>query len=190
VSARDKIDKTRKGLSKSSSGTVTYSANHRLKIELDVEMLCQICGDDVPGGGHSWTPRRLEWVFKERTGRPGSWNHYEVGIIAFLKLFPKTFELFKGNEFVRLRRPGKGHVLDHVEDVMTKLAQASVAKSLGPKALPADHVGVALPELSKHRIKATYVPYDPGFYGDAGGAPQEADADGDQYSNRTINSTR
>jgi hypothetical protein len=182
VSARDKIEKTRKGLVRTSSGTVTYSATHRLKVELDVEMLAQICGDDVPGGGHSWTPKRLEWVFKERTGRPGSWKHYDIGMTNFLCLFPKTFELFAGNTFVRLRRgKGRGHVLDHVEDVMAHLGQVA---ALGPGALSKSQSDSILPELGAHRMKAAYVPYEPGSTMSAQ-QPPAADTDNDNRSTGT-----
>lgn len=144
VSARDIVQKTRKGLAKSSSGTVTYSNSHKMKVELDAEELAKICGDDVPGGERYWTPRRLEWVFKERTGRAGCWNDYEIGIMAFLCLFPKTFEVFANGRFVKLKCKGRGHCLDNVEDAMVRLARARVVGCIEPWAVTNGGSTVAL----------------------------------------------
>lgn len=125
VSARDKVEQTKKGLLRSSSGSVTYSHTHKLKAQLDVEALADILADPPPGGGHYWTPRRLEFIFKERTGRPGSWVHYDVGIKAFLVLFPRTFEVFgPKQDYIRLVRKVRSPVLDNAEDAMVRLAQA------------------------------------------------------------------
>lgn len=125
VSARDKLCKTKMGLQRSSSGTVTYSHTHLTKVQLDVEVLGQICGEGIPGGGHAWTPAKMERIFRERTGRPGSWAHYEVPFKKFLELFPKTFELFGPEQcFVRLRKKGRNLVLDVTEDAIVRLARA------------------------------------------------------------------
>lgn len=123
VPSRDTLTKTKKGMLRSSSGTVTYSAVHACKVELDAQILAQICGDGVPGGGHAWTPSRLSVEFQTRTGRSGVWVHYEIGITSFLLVFPKTFDLFgPGRQYVRLHRPSRLTVLDKTEDAMVRLA--------------------------------------------------------------------
>lgn len=125
VPARDVVLKTKKGLLRSASGTITYSSTHRTKAELDVEFLAQVLLGGPPGGGHHWTLPKLETQFFERTGRPGVWQHYEIGFPAFLELFPKTFEMFGGEkQFVRLCRYGSSTVLDDVEDAMLRLAKS------------------------------------------------------------------
>mmetsp|Transcript_7309 Transcript_7309/g.16591 ORF Transcript_7309/g.16591 Transcript_7309/m.16591 type:complete len:284 (+) Transcript_7309:1-852(+) len=164
VTAYDTVQKTKKGLMRSSSGSVTYSHTHKLKAEIDVDMLVQILGDGVPGGGHMWTPRRLEWIFKERTGRPGTWVHYEVGIKAFLGLFPKTFEMMGPNhDYVQLKRNVKAP-MDNVEDAIVRLAKGRESGFIQPftsvdgiKAV--DHQQPALPAINKtHRFKAIFTP--------------------------------
>lgn len=125
VEANDVHIKTKKGLLRDSSGFVTYSDTHRRKVEIDVIFLANILGGGIPGGGHAWTPAKLERIFKERTGRGGTWHHYEVPIKHFLSLFPKTFEQFGPNmQFVRLRHMLRPQLMDHVEDAMARLACA------------------------------------------------------------------
>lgn len=125
VDARDQHVKTKKGLLRSSSGSVTYSETHRRKAEIDVMFLAQIVNGGIPGGGHAWTPKKLQVVFKERTGRHGVWMDYEVPLKHFLSLFPKTFEQFGSDmEFVRLRQTLRPQLLDKTEDAMTRLACA------------------------------------------------------------------
>jgi len=167
VPANDTLRKTRKGLARSSGGTVTYSATHRLKVELDVQEIAQILGGDVPGGGIAWTPRRLEWIFKERTGRPGCWVHYDLGIKGFLGLFPKSFEFFADGRYVQLRRRLGTTVLDDIEGSMVRLARSrhdGVLEHVVGVATDAK-VDVArtmsLPQLRTHRFKSVYVPHEP-----------------------------
>jgi len=125
VEARDQHVKTRKGLIRVSSGHVTYSESHRAKAEIDVMMLAQIVNGGVPGGGHAWTPQKLQIVFKERTGRHGTWKNYEVPLKHFLSLFPKTFEQFGPDmRFVRLRHTLRPALMDSTEDAMARLACA------------------------------------------------------------------
>jgi len=125
VEANDKHIRTKKGLLRESSGFVTYSETHRLKAEIDVIFLAQVLGGGIPGGGHAWTPRKLERIFKERTGRDGTWCHYEVPIKHFLTLFPKTFEQFGADlQFVRLRHMLKPSLMDNTESAMARLALA------------------------------------------------------------------
>lgn len=125
VEANDKHVKTKKGLIRTSSGFVTYSETHRRKVELDVVFLAQVLNGGIPGGGHAWQPRKLERVFKERCGRDGTWNHYEIPLKHFLTLFPKTFEQFGPDlQFVRLRHMLKPQLMDNTEDAMSRLALA------------------------------------------------------------------
>mmetsp|Transcript_11042 Transcript_11042/g.26096 ORF Transcript_11042/g.26096 Transcript_11042/m.26096 type:complete len:283 (+) Transcript_11042:2-850(+) len=161
VSARDSLQKTKTGLLRSSSGTVTYSHRHKLKLELDVEVLAKILGDGVPGGGYMWTLIKLERIFKERTGRPGCWADYDVGLKALLALCPKTFELFgPSGEFVQLRRKVPT-VLDDMEEALIRLARARETGILEPYvvadgASPDKANGLILPELVTNRFKAVY----------------------------------
>lgn len=125
VDSCDIHKKTKKGLLRESSGTVTYSDTHRRRVELDVIELARILDGGIPGGGHAWTPKKLERVFRERTGRPGVWAHYEISLKHFLQLFPKTIEQFgPDHQFVRVRHHGTTSVLDVSEDAMRRLACA------------------------------------------------------------------
>jgi len=125
VEANDKHIKTKKGLLRDSSGFVTYSETHRRKAEIDVKFLAEIVNGGIPGGGHAWTPKKLERIFKERTGRQGTWVNYEVSLKQFLKLFPKTFEQFGPDlQFVRLRHMLRPALMDSTESAMTRLACA------------------------------------------------------------------
>jgi hypothetical protein len=125
VEANDTHIKTKKGLIRDSSGFVTYSETHRRKAEIDIMFIAQILNGGVPGGGHAWTPKKVERVFKERTGRSGTWSHYEVSLKYFISLFPKTFEQFGPDmQFVRLKNTLKPQLLDSTEDAMTRLARA------------------------------------------------------------------
>jgi len=125
VESRDQHIRTKKGLLRESSGCVTYSETHRRKAEIDVMFLAQIVNGGIPGGGHAWTPKKLQHVFAERTGRLGVWKNYEVPLKHFLSLFPKTFEQFGTDmEFVRLRHSLRPQVMDRTEDAMARLACA------------------------------------------------------------------
>jgi len=169
VSARDQLQKTTHGLLRSSSGTLTYSSTHRLKAELDVAELAHILAGNVPGGGHAWTPKRLEWIFKERTGRQGCWKHYEVPFEAFLAAFPRTFESFGPvDKFVRLRHGSS--VQDNCEDAMVRLARArthgcveSKTQTLGMRnSLSESSMSKSLlfaNKLKNHRLKVAYSSY-------------------------------
>mmetsp|Transcript_65565 Transcript_65565/g.152312 ORF Transcript_65565/g.152312 Transcript_65565/m.152312 type:complete len:282 (-) Transcript_65565:110-955(-) len=161
VSARDVLHKTKDGIARSSSGSVTYSHVHKLKLELDIEMVARILADGVPGGGHMWTTRRLEWIFKERTGRPGCWADYNVGITAVLALFPRTFELFgPQREFVVLKHKAMT-VIDDTEGAMVRLARARDSGRLEPIVVaeeeqPNTSRCLSLPELKTNRFKTMY----------------------------------
>jgi len=165
VSARDKVDKTGKGVHRSSTGTVTYSATHRMKVELDVEVLGGILKEGVPGGGPCWTPKKLERIFRERTGRQGTWAHYEVPFVQFLQLFPKTFQLLgHSNEYIRLRHKNMHGILDHGEEVIIRLAKARelgyVERGCQVKNSYRCESDVVLPDLQRNRVKSMYTPYD------------------------------
>jgi hypothetical protein len=120
-----------------------------MKVELDVGDLVQIVNGGIPGGGHAWTPKKLERIFRERTGRPGVWAHYEMPFKQFLQLFPKTFEQF-GNEhqFLRLRHVGKrALVLDVSEDAMCRLGCARERGFIQPHPLVPGTIDVHNEEL-------------------------------------------
>merc|ERR1719265_640974 len=125
VEAKDQHVKTRKGLVRKSSGFVTYSENHRRKAEIDTKFLAEIVNGGVPGGAHNWTPKKLEVIFRERTGRNGIWRDYEVPIKQYLSLFPKTFQQFGPDmQFVRLKHILRPGLFDSTEDAMSRLACA------------------------------------------------------------------
>ncbi|CAE8587153.1 unnamed protein product [Polarella glacialis] len=166
IEARDTLGKTQKGLLRSSSGTVTYSSSHRLKVELDVEILAQILGEGIPGGAHAWTPSKLQQFFFMRTGRRGSWEHYRVGIVPFMMLFPKTFDLLGPNsENVRLVRKVGTVVLDNIEDALVRLSRSRETDAIEHH-LPEDGMREArnisevrvLPEVRSNRLKVGYYP--------------------------------
>eukprot|EP00933_Yihiella_yeosuensis_P005975 TRINITY_DN110597_c0_g1_i1.p1 TRINITY_DN110597_c0_g1~~TRINITY_DN110597_c0_g1_i1.p1 ORF type:complete len:299 (-),score=32.03 TRINITY_DN110597_c0_g1_i1:23-919(-) len=163
ISAKDTVQKTKKGLMRTSSGSVTYSNQHRLKVELDVLDLAQFLKEGVPGGAHEWTCAKLERFFRERTGRIGSWAHYDVGFIPFCLLFPKTFELFgPGNGNIRLTRKVSSTVIDNIEDVLVRLARGRETGTIDKYLSDfqdKDQVSVKaqlLPALQKNRFKASY----------------------------------
>lgn len=153
IAANDVLQKTKRGLLRSSSGSVTYSASHRLKAELDVKVLAEFLGDSPPGRSVFWTPQRLEMLFKERTGRVGVWNHYEIGIAAFLALFPKTFELFGGSQYVQLRQKILTVVLDNIEEAMVNLAKASKDSA---SVTMRNGMPLIVPDMGPHRMKVAY----------------------------------
>lgn len=174
LSARDKLTKTKHGLVRTSSGTVTFSNTHREKAELDVQLLADIISEGVPGGGHNWTPKKLEHVFQMRSGRPGVWAHYEVPFVAFLHLFPRTFEMFGNNGYVRdrARRTRGTKILDNMEDAVARLARARESGAVEKFAQPdggKSHKSedLALPELKQHRFKAAFRSFEV-KHGDAG----------------------
>lgn len=170
VSARDQVFKCSKnGQARTSSGYVTYSATHRDRAEIDVEMLACLVKEGVPRGAHHWTPKVLERIFRERTGRSGTWAHYGVPFKEFLRLFPRTFEMFGPQDaFVRSKNPGMQKILDKVEDAMVLLAKArdegfvdhhnhadKAAATIGGQGKQ----NVALPALHQHRVKAVFKPF-------------------------------
>jgi len=165
IPTNDQLVKTRKGMQRSSSGTVTYSHTHLTKVQLDVTVLGQILNEGIPGGGHTWTPPKLERVFRERTGRPGCWAHYEVPFKQFLALFPKTFLQFGPDQcFIKLQVRGRPLILDGIEDAIVRLARA---RELGfvEQHPPVEGTtgfhreATVLPELTKHRFKVAYAPH-------------------------------
>lgn len=180
VSARDMVQRTQHGLIRTSSGYATYSQTHRQKAEIEVGELAQILASSDTT---MWTPKKLETVFKERYGRPGIWAHYDLGIRAFLSCWSKTFELYgKDGEFVKLRRARNAVVLDHPEEVMTRLARArsdgilrrepspdvSQRQSRSPELVPGGKTKVtyqplSLPSLKTNRLKMSFQPYDAPF---------------------------
>jgi len=136
VQAGDMLTKTKNGLLRASSGTVTYSETHKKKLELDMQELTRILAHEgVPGGGHAWTPKKLERIFKERTGRPGVWGHYELEFLQFLKCFPRTYDIFKQGEYIRLQRQRKTVMMDSGEDAMVRLARAREFGHVQPHAV-------------------------------------------------------
>eukprot|EP00929_Paragymnodinium_shiwhaense_P025423 TRINITY_DN15380_c0_g1_i1.p1 TRINITY_DN15380_c0_g1~~TRINITY_DN15380_c0_g1_i1.p1 ORF type:complete len:332 (+),score=62.22 TRINITY_DN15380_c0_g1_i1:119-1114(+) len=165
VPARDSVQRTRTGLLRSSTGLVTYSDTHRKKVELDVQELARILANEgQPEGGHFWTARKLERVFRYRTGRCGSWGHYEVPFVEFLTLFPRTFAIFNNGENVRLRSDRKSTVVDVSEDALIRLARARHTGHVEQwvKVMGSQHKTAEpniLPELQHHRMKCVYKPY-------------------------------
>jgi len=168
VSARDSLFKTRNGHLRSSTGVVTYSDTQRKKLELDVQELTRILANEGhPQGGHFWTPKKLERVFKYRSGRPGVWGHYDVPFGDFLKMFPRTFDIFNHGENVRLQGTRKAVVVDIGEDAVVRLARARTHGHVeghvevdgcnhGKGGLTFKEPPKILPDLHKHRMKAVF----------------------------------
>lgn len=176
--SRDHLAKTKKGMLRTSSGSVTYSSTHATKVALDAQVLTQICGDGVPGGGHAWTPSRLAVEFQARTGRSGVWSHYDIGITNFLLVFPKTFDVFgPERQFVRLHRSTCLTLMDNVEDAMVRLAMCRQdgqihynisdkfyqdpndkwAQRLGDFNFAEASPKAIRSELKRHRLKTAYI---------------------------------
>jgi len=181
ISARDQLMKTKDGILRTSSGSVVYSDTHRKKVELDVRELARILAHEgIPGGGHAWTVKKLERVFRERAGRCGSWAHYEVPFREFLLAFPKTFQLFKGGECVRVLHANRPLVLDESEAALVRLAKArenghidTLMQVCGTGHKQAEELAQKFPnydwyceshatkhELKRHRIKAAFQQFD------------------------------
>jgi len=184
ISARDQVQKTANGLRRTSSGSVTYSHTQKQKAELEVQEIAHIIGDPAPGGAHAWTPKKVQKLFKERTGRVGVWKHYDIGLTPFLLCFPKTFEMYGANhEYIRLRRAGNTNVLDSAEDFMARLARArmhgfvqqhpTVPGQVTSSTNPATELGkdgritqkevspkLQLPTLRTNRLKTTFKLYE------------------------------
>lgn len=174
VDAKDRCIRTMKGQVRSSTGSVTYSATHLMKLELDVQDLAKILTGDCPGGGYAWSPKRLAHVFKERTGRAGCWATYELSFMAFLSLFPRTFEIFGDGQYVRLRAGLKGcaSLLDTAQEAIIRLARArggqerrerdeeEHGETVNVSTLARRGGGVHalyLPDLETNRLKTTYL---------------------------------
>jgi hypothetical protein len=153
-----------KGEVKHSTGYVTFSASHKDKVELDVAKLAELVREGVPGGGHAWTPKQLELVFRTRTGRKGTWATYDVPFKEFLRTFPKSFELFgPKDDYVRCVTRSTSSALDKGEDAMVRLARARANGLVDPKrgtqSLPSLNQAKASRHLSNHRLKAVFTPY-------------------------------
>lgn len=162
VEARDQLVKTKNGLLRTSTGTVTYSATHRQKLDLDVQELIRILAHERwPGGGHGWTLKKLERLFKERAGRQGVWAHYEVPFDSFMELFPKTFMFYGNREFVQLVKNNMCTCLDDTEAAMVRLAKAREVGHISTlHAVNGSNHQMAqpnfLPELTQNRMKAAF----------------------------------
>jgi len=125
VSARDKLQRTKCGLLRISSGLVTYSAVHRFQLEIDAEELVRIFREKEPHAQHGkmWRLSQLEKAFRSQMGRQGSWNKYNVPFKVYLSLFPKTFDLL-GDDYIRLANKTRQCAVDSSEDAMISLALA------------------------------------------------------------------
>lgn len=177
VSAHDKLTRTKRGLARTSNGTVTYSATHLLRLELDARDVAAVLVGNVPGGGYAWTPKRLEHVFRERTGRAGCWATHGLTFTAFLSLFAKTFEIFAEGDYVRLRTGCKGcaALMDTAEEAVVRLARARSGQEQREmdeedRGAPKNSSSLSrrgggacalhLPDLSTNRFKVAYVHND------------------------------
>lgn len=172
VSARDMVHKTKKGLLRTSSGLVTYSATHRMQFELDAEDLAKILREKVPHlqDGKVWSVKKLEKAYQSQFRRHGSWSRQGVTLRVFLSLFPKTFDLFgANNDFVRLANKSRKCAVDCSEDAMISLAMAC-EQGYVQRTLPLEGTMKAgqesrrFHELSKVRAAALFRSFsDPGL---------------------------
>lgn len=128
VPARDKVRRTRQGISRCSRGAeVVYSASQWQKLELDGEDLLRIMRELAPANQKVWTLQRIDKMFFEFTGRRGCWVLLGLPFEAYLALFPRTFEVYGGAGYGRCVRALHGamaRVADKGEDVMIRLAIA------------------------------------------------------------------
>lgn len=127
VSARDQLQRTKKGLLRTSSGIVTYSQTQRYQFELDAENLASILRERVPHiqDGKVWSVKKLEKAYQNQFRKHGSWSRQGVSLKVFLALFPKTFDLFGANhDFVRVVSKTRQCTIDCSEEAMISLALA------------------------------------------------------------------
>lgn len=136
VDAGDLVERTKRGILRSSTGHVTYSAKERQQFELDAEDLMRISQQSVPGSRPLWTLSALERAFHDQLGRRGTWMDHDMSLAVFLSLFPKTFCTYtsnKGQIYARILHPTRNKLVDDGEQVMVQLAlaQAGTSKSVG-----------------------------------------------------------
>jgi len=151
VDAGDVLEKTKRGLLRSSTGHVTYSAKERMAFELDAEDLVNLL-QQSPAQGKLWTLTSLEQAFRDQLGRRGSWAMHHIALGVFLAMFPRTFYVF--GDFVRVLHASRTKVVDDGEDVMVRLA-LTLRDGVPAKGLAASQ---SLPDLGSIRVKAKFRP--------------------------------
>jgi hypothetical protein len=125
VAACDQLQRTSKGVMRTSSGLVTYSHLDRTHLEIDAEDLAQILREKEPHTGRMWNVKKLEKAYQNRFRSHGSWERQGVPFKVFLSLFPKTFDLFGADQdFVRVSNKSRLRALDSSQDAMISLALA------------------------------------------------------------------
>lgn len=147
VDAGDVVERTKRGMMRSSTGHVTYSAKERQQFELDAEDLMQILQQSAPGGRPLWTLSALERAFRDQLGRRAAWVDRDMSLAFFLSLFPKTFCTYtsnKGQAYARILHPARKKLVDDGEQVMVQLALAQAGTSR------------SVDELKDIRVKARF----------------------------------
>ncbi|CAK0789238.1 unnamed protein product [Prorocentrum cordatum] len=128
VPARDKVRRTRRGITRCSRGAeVVYAASQWTALELDAEDLLRIMRDlKLPANQRAWTLRRMDKTFADMTGRKGCWARVGLPFEAYLALFPRTFDVYgaAGSRCLRALHGAMARVADKGEDVMVRLALA------------------------------------------------------------------
>lgn len=127
VPARDKVRRTRRGLSRRSAGAeVVYAASQWTALEMDAEGLLRLMREKVPANQKVWTLHKMEKTFSEAMGRKGCWTRLGLSFEEYLALFPKTFEVAgaAGGHYLRAIHATMSRAADKCEDVMIRLALA------------------------------------------------------------------
>jgi len=127
VPSCDKLQRAKKGLLRTSSGMVNYSALDRMPFELDAGDIIKILREREPHilQGKLWSVKKLEKAYQTRFRRQGSWARQGVPFKVFLSLFPKTFDLFGADQdYIRLVKKSRLSAVDSSEDAMVSLALA------------------------------------------------------------------
>mmetsp|Transcript_101745 Transcript_101745/g.217870 ORF Transcript_101745/g.217870 Transcript_101745/m.217870 type:complete len:329 (+) Transcript_101745:104-1090(+) len=164
VPSLDRLHRTKKGLARSSTGYIRYSACQAVKFFSDAEELVRILREVVPHNASVWSLPKLEQAFHDKVGRPGSWRCYGVPFKAFFALFPRTFQQFGPEDsFVRVWRKSRPGVVESGEDALKRLALAQKDGFIVEQEVKAsDHLSMpqapVQPELRKTSAKAWYRP--------------------------------
>lgn len=154
VPASDILIRTKVGLATQSSGVIRYSTIQGIKFRTDAERVLHLLRQGLPNDQLMWPLRKLEKAFHSAVREEGSWRKYKLPFSAFLKLFPRTFEVVgatAAHRFVRLLHPSSQTLLDDIEEVMKRLALARHSGCWS--ATPSD--GASRPSSAARELRAT-----------------------------------
>jgi len=156
----EQLVKTKVGLYREPSGVVRYSAVQGVKFRADAEDLLHIMRRQVPANAKVWSLHALQKAYQKTTRGIGTWERYNLPLHIFLSLFPRTFQLFGEDQFVRPMRAGVRSVAESEDEVMKRLAMARY-NGFVHSHTPVEGVHKqreSRPEIQQTCAKAWYVP--------------------------------